>query len=200
MSYRWLRPHIVGCWARVAWMAQTKRTLFDVAYALGSWAVSFLALAMVSGLNLGATLNCGTFHTCQVPPCSVPAGALPWGVPASALPFSFAQGAQFHIQQRLKASTANPDPNAGPDQQLMEWNWEQRSNLRAQYALEGSAGVRRPPRARQSVVHGICASLRVVHLRVRCVWCARLPHTPLLPSLAPMPRSCCARVEQAVTS
>jgi len=91
-----------------------------------SWAVGVVCLAALAGWG------CATFHTCQVPPCSIAEADLPWGLTDAHLPFNYPStgpgttSGNWGIQQRLQATSGTL---AG------EWNWNQRSNLGIGYKV-----------------------------------------------------------------
>ena len=98
-------------------------------FLLCCFGVGGVAIAALSGWQ------CGHFHTCQVPPCSISEAQLPFGLTNAALPFASpasgpgSTGHNFNVAQRLQASSGL---NSG------EWNWNQRSNLRIGYYLTQS--------------------------------------------------------------
>jgi hypothetical protein len=94
-----------------------------------SWVVGALSFLAVIGV-----WDCGTFRTCQLPPCSVAEANLPFGIPEASLPFeTHAAYSTLNVQQRLRGSK---ERTSGPaDQRTQEWNWEQRSNLKVGYKL-----------------------------------------------------------------
>jgi len=104
------------------------------AYAACSWTVGLLALLAVVGV-----WDCGVFRTCQVPPCSVAEDQLPFGIPASSLPFETSEDySNLNFAMRLRSASMRED---GPeDQRLAEWNWQQRSNVRFGVKLEEEDG------------------------------------------------------------
>ena len=94
------------------------------AYLAFSWAVALLALLAVLRV-----WDCGRFRTCQVPPCSIDASNLPFGIPASALPFE-TQDEYSNSQMKMRLTAI---------EQGVVWNWEQRTNLRYGIKLNQSS-------------------------------------------------------------